>query len=77
MQQPIHKIYSYLLIFVDKEAKFYLENKINVKTGTGHTTNNVTKYYKLPYIDHISDTKRKRNKFCKFYCKNLNIKVGF
>ena len=30
----------------------------------------------LPYIGHIStDVKRKFNQFCKFYCKNLNIKV--
>ena len=30
----------------------------------------------LPYIGHIStDVKRKFISFCKFYCKNLNIKV--
>ena len=33
-------------------------------------------YYKLPYIGHIStDVKRRLNKFCKFYRKNLNIMV--
>ena len=34
------------------------------------------KYHKLPYIGDIStDVKRKINRFCKFYCKSLNIKV--
>ena len=33
-------------------------------------------HYKLPYIGHIStDVKRKINRFCKFYCKSLSIKI--
>ena len=46
------------------------------KSVTANDTNNVVKYNKLPYIGHIStDVKRKINRFCKFYCKSLNIKV--
>ena len=46
-----------------------LENKRNEKNVTA-------KYCKLPYIGHIStDVKCKINRFCTFYCKNLNIKV--
>ena len=39
--------------------------------------NNIVKYYKLPYIGHIStDVKHKINRFCsKFYCKSLSIKI--
>ena len=67
---------SYPLSFVDKEVNLFLENKINEKSGTVNATNNVVKYYKLPYIGHTStDVKHKINKFCKFYCKSLNIKV--
>ena len=40
-------------------------------------TNNVAKYYKLHYICHIStDVKSKHNRFSKFCCKSLSIKVG-
>ena len=67
---------SYPLSFVDKQVKFFLENKINEKSDTVNATNNVVKYYKLPYIGHIStDVKRKINRFCKFYCKSLSIKI--
>ena len=53
---------SYPLTFVDKQVKFFLENKINEKSDTVNATNNVVKYYKLPYIGHIStDIKRKIN----------------
>ena len=39
-------------------------------------TNNAARYYKLPYIGHIStDVKRKINRFCKLYCKSLSIKI--
>ena len=41
-----------------------------------NTYNNAVRYYKLPYIGHFStDVKRKINRSCKFYCKNLNIKI--
>ena len=61
---------SCLLSFAAKQVKFFLENKINEKCDTVNATNNVVKYYKLPYIGHIStDVKRKINRFCKFYCK--------
>ena len=64
--------YSYPLSFVDKQVMFFLENKINKKNGTVNATNNVVKYYKLPYIGCIStDVKRKINRFCKFYCKRI------
>ena len=54
----------------------FLENKINEKSDTVNTANNVVKYNKLPYIGHIStDVKRKSNRFCKYYCKGLNIKT--
>ena len=67
---------SYPLSFVDKEVKLFLENKINQKSVTVNATNNVVKYHELPYVGHIStDVKCKINRFCKFYCKNLNIKV--
>ena len=67
---------SYPLSFVDKQVKFFLENKINEKGDTVNATNNVVKYYKLPYIGHIStDVKRRINRFCKFYCKSLNIRI--
>ena len=67
---------SYPLSFVDKQVKFFLDNKINKKSDTVHATNNVVKYYKLPYIGHIStDVKHKINRFCKFYCKSLSIKI--
>ena len=67
---------SYPLRFVDKQVKFFLENKINEKSDTVNATNNIVKYYKLPYIGHIStDVKRKINRLCKFYCKSLNIKI--
>ena len=56
--------------------KFSLKNKMNEKIFTVTATNNVVKYYKLPYIDHIStDAKHKIKKFRKFYCKNLIINV--
>ena len=59
----------YPLSFVDNQVKFFLENKRNEKNVTA-------KYCKLPYIGHIStDVKCKINRFCTFYCKNLNIKV--
>ena len=49
---------------------------MNEKSVTANATSNVVKYYKLPYIGHIlTDVKGKINKFCKFYCKSLNIKV--
>ena len=67
---------SYPLGFVDKQIKFFLENKINEKRVTFNATKNAARYYKLPYIGHIStDVKRKINRFCKFYCKSLNIEV--
>ena len=56
--------------------KYVLENIINEKSVTANATYNVVKYYKLPYIGHIStDVKRKIYRFCKFYCKSLDIKV--
>ena len=68
--------YSYPLGFIDKQIKLFLENKINEKRVTINATNNVVRYYKLPYIGHIStDVKRKINRFCKFYCKSLSIKI--
>ena len=67
---------SYPLSFVDKQVKFFLENKINEKSDTVNATNDVIKYYKLPFIVHISiDVKLKINRFCKFYCKSLSIKI--
>ena len=67
---------SYRLSFVDKQVKFFVENKINEKSDTVNATNNVATYYKLPYIGHIStNVKRKINRFCKFYCKSLSIKI--
>ena len=67
---------SYPLGFVDKQIKFFLENKINEKRVTFNATKNAARYYKLPYIGHIStDVKRKINRFCKFYCKSLSIKI--
>ena len=67
---------SYSISFIDKQVKFFPENKINAKIVTVNNTNHIVKYYKLPYIGHIStDARRKLNKFCKFYCKSLNIKV--
>ena len=51
-------------------------NKINEKRVTTNATNNAVRYYKLPYIGHIStDVKRDINRFCKFYCKSLSIKI--
>ena len=68
--------YSYPLGFIDKQIKFFLENKTNEKRVTINATNNVVRYYKLPYSGHIStDVKRKINRFCKFYCKSLSIKI--
>ena len=56
--------------------KIFLESKINEKSDTVNPTNNVVKYYKLPYIDHIStDVKRKIKRLRKFYYKSLNIKI--
>ena len=63
---------SYPLGFVDKQVKFFLKNKINEKSVTDNTTNNIEEYYKLPYISHISTN---INKLCKFYCKSLIIRV--
>ena len=37
---------SYPLSFVDKQVKFFLENKINEKSVTANATNNVVRYYK-------------------------------
>ena len=67
---------SYPLGFVDKQVKFFLENKINEKRVTINATNNVIRYYKLRYIGHIStDVKRKIKRFCKFYCKSLRLRL--
>ena len=67
---------SYPLSFVDKQVKFFIENKINEKCDTVNAKNNVVKYYKLPNIGHIlTDVKRKINRFCKLYCKSLSIKI--
>ena len=61
---------SYPMGFVDKQIKFFIENKINEKRITINATNNAVRYYKLPYIGHIlTDVKRKINRFCRFYCK--------
>ena len=69
-------INCYPLRFADKQLKFFLENKVNQKRVTINATKNVVRYYKLPYIDHIlTDVKRKINRFCKFYCKSLSIKI--
>ena len=66
---------SYPQDFVNKQIKFFLENKINQKRVTINATNNVVRYYKLPYIGHIStDVKRKINRFCTFYRKSVSIK---
>ena len=48
---------SYPLSFVDKQVKLFIENKINEKSDTVNATNNVVKYYKLPYIGHMSNVK--------------------
>ena len=62
--------------FVDKQIKFFIENKINEKRITINAKNNAVRYYKLPYIGHIlTDVKRKINRFCRFYCKILSIKI--
>ena len=67
---------SYPLSFVDKQIKFFLENKINEKSDRVNATKNVLQYYKLPYICHIlKDVKRKINTFCNYYRKSLNIKI--
>ena len=67
---------SYSPSFVNKQVKFFLENKINEKSDTVNAINNAVKYYKLPYIGHIStDVKRKINRFCKVYCKSLSSKI--
>ena len=50
---------SYPLSFVDKQVKFFLENKINEKSDTVNATDNVVKI----------------KRFCKFYCKSLSIKI--
>ena len=53
--------------FADKQVKFSLKNKMNEKIFTVAATNNVVKYYKLPYIDHIStDAKHKIRSFVNF-----------
>ena len=66
----------YSLGFVDKQINFLLENKTNEKRVTINATNSVVRYYKKPYIVHIStDIKRKINSFCKFFCKSLGIKI--
>ena len=48
---------SYPLSSVDKQVKLFIENKINEKSDTVNATNNVVKYYKLPYIGHMSNVK--------------------
>ena len=75
--EEVVKIKHYLeknsspLSFFDKQVKFFLENKIYEKSDSVNATSNIVKYYKLPYIGHIStDVKRKINRFCKFYCKS-------
>ena len=79
--EEIAKIKHYLekllsLGFVGKQIKFFLENKINNKRITFTATKNAARYYKLPYIDHISThVKRKINRFCKCNCKSLSIKI--
>ena len=56
--------------------KFFLKNRVNEKRVTINATNNAARYNRLPYIGHIStDVKRKINRFCKFYCKSLSIKI--
>ena len=53
-----------------------LENKINEKGVTFNATKNAARYYKLPYIGHISrDVRLKINRFCKFHRKSLSIKI--
>ena len=68
---------SYPLGFADKQVKLFFENKINEKSDTVNSTKNILKYYKLPYIGHIStNVKCKiKRRFCKYYCKSLNIKT--
>ena len=67
---------SYPLAFVDNQIKFFLENKINEERVTINATNNFVRYYKIPHIGHISkDVKPKINRFCKFPCKSLSIKI--
>ena len=44
----------YPLNFFDKQVKFFPGNKMNDKIPAVNTTNNVVKYYKLPFIGHIS-----------------------
>ena len=44
---------SYPPGFVDKQIKFFLENKINEIRVIINATNNAARYYKLPYIGHI------------------------
>ena len=66
----------YPLGFVGKQIKFFLDNKINEKRVTINATSNTFRNYQLPYICHISaDVKRKINRFCKFYCKILGIRI--
>ena len=56
--------------------KFFLKNRVNEKRVTINATNNAARYNRLPYIGYIStDVKRKINRFCKFYCKSLSIKI--
>ena len=51
--KPTTAYHSCFQSFVDKQVKFFLENKINEKSDTVNATNNLVKYYKLPDIGHI------------------------
>ena len=60
----------YSLGFVDKQIKFLLENKTNEKRVAINATNSVVRYYKLPYIVHISTVSNVRLiVFANFFAK--------
>ena len=61
---------SYPLSFIYKQIELFVENKISRRIFIVSSTNNVVRFCKLLYIGHISKDVK-----CKFYCKNLNIKI--
>ena len=66
----------YLLRFVDKQVKFFLENEINEKSVSANATNDLVQYYKLPYIGHISiDVKCRINRFVNFIVKVYTLSL--
>ena len=70
---------SYPLHIIDTSFNKYVNNKSSPNSSTVHSSNNNTRYFKLPYIGYFSKvTESKLKQLLKRFCNtDINIKLVF